>query len=116
MPLPSRSVRMKSFNDSAGSPKNFAPPWFSSTKSWRWMVPTVARVTLPKLCAVLRIEASGSSPPSAPLLFVAGTIASSNARRSFMSISGKPVLVGDPERDVQHAFLHVVEIEHARQQ
>ena len=48
MPRPSLSVRMKSFSASAGSPKNLAPPWFSSTRSWRWMVPTVALVTLPK--------------------------------------------------------------------
>ena len=34
-PRPSRSVRMKSLSDSAGSPKNLVPPWFSSTRSWR---------------------------------------------------------------------------------
>ena len=47
MPRPSLSVFMKSFSVSAGSPKNLAPPWFSSTSSARWMVPTVALVTLP---------------------------------------------------------------------
>ena len=29
---------------------------------------------------------------------------------------GEPVVVGDAEGDVEHAFLHVVEVEHARQQ
>ena len=47
MPRPSLSVFMKSFSANAGSPKNFVPPWFSNTRSWRWMVPTVALLTLP---------------------------------------------------------------------
>ena len=55
------------------------------------MVPTVARVTLPNPCAALRIGASGSSSPSADFLPPAGTIASSSARRSFMSISVSPL-------------------------
>ena len=79
------------------------------------MVPTVARVTLPKPCAAFRIGASGSSSPSVPFLALSGTIASRSARRSFMSISASPLLVGDPERDVEHALLDVVQIEHARQ-
>ena len=54
------------------------------------MVPTVALVTLPKPCAALRIGASGSSSASGPFLPAAGTIASSSARRSFISISVRP--------------------------
>src|SRR5882757_4815736 len=51
------------------------------------MVPTVALVTLPKACAAFRIEASGSSSPSADF---SGTIASSSDLRSFMSIRVSP--------------------------
>src|SRR6266702_6316949 len=54
------------------------------------MVPTVALVTLPKPCAALRIGANGSSSASGLFLPVSGTIASSNARRSFISISVRP--------------------------
>ena len=53
------------------------------------MVPTVARVTLPKPCAALRIGARASSSP-APFLPVSGAIASSSARRSFISSSSSP--------------------------
>ena len=54
------------------------------------MVPTVALVTLPKACAALRIDASGSSSASAAFLPLSGTIASSSDRRSFRSISVSP--------------------------
>src|SRR5262245_59809833 len=47
MPRPSRSVRIMSSSLRAGSPKNLAPPWFSSTKSWRCTEPTVAAAMLP---------------------------------------------------------------------
>src|SRR4029078_1845994 len=47
MPRPSRSVRIISSSLSAGSPKNLAPPWFSSTRSWRCTEPTVAVAMLP---------------------------------------------------------------------
>jgi len=78
------------------------------------MVPTVARVTLPNACAALRIgpgrhrrrlpscRRPARSHPAAP--------AGPSCR------SGQTVVVGDSERDVQHAFLHIVEVEHPRQQ
>ena len=40
-------LRYMSSSLSAGSPKNLAPPWFSSTRSWRCTEPTVAVATLP---------------------------------------------------------------------
>ena len=55
------------------------------------MVPTVALVTLPKPWAAFRIGASGSSSASGPFLPLSGTMASSNARRSFMSIRARPL-------------------------
>src|SRR6476620_1897610 len=54
------------------------------------MVPTVALLTLPKLCAAFRMSAGSSSSASGPFLPPAGAIASNRARRSFMSISVKP--------------------------
>ena len=75
MPRPSLSVRMKSFSASAGSPKNLAPPWFSSTRSWRWMVPTVCLETLP-YCVVRSAACSAMKDRI--------------ARRSFMSSSSNP--------------------------
>ena len=36
-----------SWMSSAGSPKKLSPPCASNWSSWRWIVPTVARVTLP---------------------------------------------------------------------
>ena len=100
-PRPSRSVRMKSLSASAGSPKNLAPPWFSSTSSWRWMVPMVGFDTLP-YCVVSSAACSA-------------TIAEHGAQ--ILEIEQQqPLLVGDAERDVEHALLDVVEIEQARQQ
>src|SRR3954453_6240270 len=54
------------------------------------MVPTVALLTLPKLCAAFLISANGSSSASGPFLPPLGTIASNSDRRSFMSISVRP--------------------------
>ena len=53
------------------------------------MVPTVCLVTLPSDCAAWRISAL-TSPASATFCAI-GAIASSIARRSFMSISGRPM-------------------------
>jgi membrane protein CcdC involved in cytochrome C biogenesis len=40
-------MRMKSDSANAGSLKKLLPPWFSSTRICRWMVPTVVFETLP---------------------------------------------------------------------
>ena len=86
---------------SAGSPKNLVPPWFSSTSSWRWMVPTVGFDTLPYWVV-------SSAACSA-------TIAEHRAQVLEVE-QQQPLLVGDAEADVEHALLHLVEIEQPRQQ
>ena len=45
-----------------------------------------------------------------------GMMASSSARKILHVDQGQAVVVGDAKRDVEHALLHVVEIEHPRQQ
>ena len=52
MPRPSL-VFIRSLIESAGSPKNLLPPWFSRTRSWRCTAPTVALATLPYFCAIV---------------------------------------------------------------
>ena len=79
------------------------------------MVPTVALVTLPKPCAALRIAASGSSP--SPAFFAAVRDDRVKQRAQILHVDqGKTVVVGNAEGNVQHAFLHIVQIEHPRQQ
>ena len=112
MPRPSRSVRMKSFSVSAGSPKNLVA---ALVLQHQQLALDGADGGLGDVAETLRGLADRSSGSSSPSLGV-GTIASSSARRSFMSMQRQPVVVGDAEGDVEHALLHVVQIEHARQQ
>src|SRR2546421_1356613 len=74
-PLPS-CTRMRSAMSSIGSPKNCAPPWLSSVRRPRWMVPIVAVETLPY--CVLNFAAL--SPTCCSI-----------ARRSFKSRSSNPL-------------------------
>ena len=46
-PRPVAIAADQSVSSSAGSPKKPSPPCCSSVRSWRWMVPTVALLTLP---------------------------------------------------------------------
>ena len=80
------------------------------------MVPTVARVTLPKPCAAFRIGASGSSSPSVPFLARIGHDGVQKRAEILHVDQREPVVIGDAERDVENALLHVVQIEHARKQ
>ena len=101
MPRPSRSTFMKSFRSSAGSAKNFAPPWFSSTSSWRWIVPMVCFETLP-YCVVSSFGVLGDE---------------CEHRAQVLQVEQQQsLLVGDAERDVQHAFLDIVQVHQPRQQ
>ena len=106
---------MKSFSVSAGSPKNLAAALVFQHQK---LALDGADGCLGDVAETLRGLADRRQRISSAsaLLAAIGTIASSSARRSFMSISVSPLLVGDAERDVEHAFLHVVQIEHARQQ
>ena len=93
---------MKSFSASAGSPKNFVPPWFSSTSSWRWIAPMRRFETLP-YCG-------------RQLLGMVGNEGRASTRKILQVEQQQSLLVGDAERDVEHAFLHLVEVQQSRQQ
>ena len=101
MPRPSRSVFMKSCRFSAGSPKNLSAPWFSSMRSWRC---TEADRGLGDV-AVLRADGVGVLDDEI------------EQRAQVLEVEHRQVgVVGDPEGDVEHALLHVVELEKAGEQ
>ena len=54
-PRPSLSRAKKSFTSSAGCPKKWSAPWFSSVKSDRWITPILCVVMLPYLVVYLSL-------------------------------------------------------------
>ena len=102
MPRPSRSVFMRSLRSSAGSPKNLSAPWFSSTSSWRWIDADGGLGDVAVAWALDRLVVLGDEVEQ---------------RAQILEVEQRQVaVVGDPEGDVEHAFLRVVELEQARQQ
>ena len=76
----------------------------------------VALLTLPKLCAILRISASGSSARH-PQFLAAGRRDRVEQRAQVLHVDQRQaVFVRDAERDVEDAFLDVVQVEQPRQQ
>ena len=101
MPRPSRSVRMKSFSASAGSPKNLcAALVFQHQK-----LALDGSDRLFRDIAVLRGQLGG----------VFGDVGQDRPQVLHVQ-QQQPLLVGHLEGDVEHAFLDVVQIHHARQQ
>ena len=86
---------------SAGSPKNFSAPWFSSTSSWRWIAPIDGRRDI----AITLLQVGG----------VFRNIAEHGAQVLHVE-QGEALFVGDAEDDIEHAFLGFIEFENARQQ
>ena len=102
MPRPSRSVRMKSFRSSAGSPKNFVAA----------LVLQHQQLALDGADGLLRDVAvlRGAAPSACSAM-------NAEHRAQVLEVEQQqPLLVGDAEGDVEHAFLHVVEVQQPRQQ
>ncbi len=101
MPRPSRSVRMKSFMSSAGSPKNDA----------RALIFQHQQLPLNR--------ADGRGRDVAVLLLQFGGVFRDDAENGAQILEieqRQSLLVGDAKGDVEHAFLRVVELHDARQQ
>ncbi|MHC2162524.1 hypothetical protein ACVL5V_004945 [Bradyrhizobium ottawaense] len=92
------------------------PPWFSSTSSWRWMVPTVALVDVAEPLRGLADGCERILLRVRPLLPAIGHDGIEQRAQILHVDQGQPGVVGDAEGNVEHAFLHVVEVEHACEQ
>ena len=100
MPRPSRSTLHEILHDRAPARRRTSsPPWFSSTSSWRWIVPMVAFETLP-YCGRELVGVLGDEREH---------------RAQVLQVEQQQaLLVRDAERDVEHAFLDVVQVHQAR--
>ena len=116
MPRPSLSVFMKSFSVSAGSPKNFvAALVFQHQK----LALNGSDCRLADIAEALRGLADRRQRiflGIRPFLPPAGTIASNSAPQILHVDQRQAVFIRHAECDIEDAFLHVVQIEHPRQQ
>ncbi|MGY3648255.1 hypothetical protein ACVWW2_003546 [Bradyrhizobium sp. LM4.3] len=80
------------------------------------MVPTVALVTFAKTLRGFANLGERIRRGVRPLLAAVGHDGIEQRPQIFHVDQDKPVVVGDAEGDVEHAFLHVVQVEHACKQ